>query len=254
MKRLLSLFFATFFIVCGGVVAPIAPSPTADIAPTQTRAAEIAMLATQTRVVEVAQLATAMAPTATPPPPTSTPLPTPSPTLAPTATPIPPTATAVPTPTPIPTVAPTAASATESDDDQFRQYLQGKFGTLGGRGLGFEAVRITHLGSGASASSHVSFDVDLSTTRYLDEASKAELQAWGEALIGELKARWPNRPVFGSLGWTTYSTNISSGSDCVYQSDSYTRGRGWYTTYYHVKVNYSPSSRSGNSIRVCGGK
>jgi hypothetical protein len=81
-----------------------APTPTVDVRPTQTRAAEI----TQVAAIQ----ATANAPTVTPIP-TNTPVPTNTP-IPPTSTPVPPTATATATriPTPIFTATPRPPTAT----------------------------------------------------------------------------------------------------------------------------------------------
>ncbi len=103
MRRLLWLIVLTGLVACGGQTA------TVDVAPTATRAAEMAQLATQTRLAELAQLATLAAPTAAPSPtataaatatpaPTATPFVTATParTPTPTATLVPPTATPLP--------------------------------------------------------------------------------------------------------------------------------------------------------------
>jgi len=96
-------------------------TPTINVAPTQTRAAELAVLATLSvptmtpRPTPTATATPIPTPTSTPvPTPTSTPVPTPTstPRPTPTVTPSPtPTSTATPTPSPTPTRVPTATSA-----------------------------------------------------------------------------------------------------------------------------------------------
>ncbi len=112
MRRLLWLLVLAGLAGCGGSAA----TATIDVAPTQTRAAEVAQLATQTRLAELAQLATLAAPTATPSPtatlaPTATPVPTATPflTATPTRLPSPTVPRAPPTSTPLPSDVPPAS-------------------------------------------------------------------------------------------------------------------------------------------------
>jgi hypothetical protein len=98
MRRLAGLVALCFLCACGGA----APTPTIDVRPTQTRAAEITQVGTlQTQVAVLSFTPTAA-------PPTATPTSQPTATLAPTAT-----ATKVPTarPTTLPTVAPALVPA-----------------------------------------------------------------------------------------------------------------------------------------------
>ncbi len=115
VRRLWLLSVAMLLVACGSqpAAAPATvQTPTVDIAPTETRVAELAQLATLTAPTATAIPATATAmPTNTPRPPTATvvpPTPTPEPS---TPTPVPPTPTAVPVPQATLTVTPSAAPA-----------------------------------------------------------------------------------------------------------------------------------------------
>jgi hypothetical protein len=229
----LSLFLLLALAACGSPAA----IPTPNIAPTQTRAVEQTQVAkalapTNTPTAPPTATSTPVPPTATPILPTSTPVP-------PTATPIPPTATPVPpTPTPVP-----------MSDAEFQQYLRTTYARLGDQRLTFESVRIDHLKSDSTV---VSFEVVLGEVDYLlYQARQSDLQAWGEALLADLKRQYPNQTVLGSLEWTYYSYDYSRSDECHYTGDTLRSGRGWYQADYWVKASYLP--RGGDRVQLCGG-
>lgn len=173
-----------------------------------------------------------------------------------TATTVPATATAVATAKP--TAASTAASMTggppAGDDEAYKAYLKQKFANVGSHKILLEDLTIFRSGSGANASVSVSFKTTLNdgVDYFNDHAPKADLTAWGTALLADLKAKYPNTFVIGTLESTFYADTYDSSTDCTYTSDSYTDGQGWYTALYYVKVSYLPTA-GGDKVRACFG-
>ena len=180
--------------------------------------------------------------------------PVPTATIAPAATSTPVAATA--TAKPAPMMAPASLSPA-GDDTAYQTYLAQKFANVGSHKIDLKGVTITRAGSGSSASVIVSFQVELQdgATYFADSAPKSDLQAWGTALLADLKAKYPNTYVVGTLQQGFYSDTYDGGgsTDCTYQSDSYTSGQGWYTVLYFVKVSYIPSG-GGDKVKACFGK
>ncbi len=234
----------TLFVLTNEETTEQAPNPTATAMSTAVLGAPISPSSdpTATSSTEGGATLVTPSPTASPMPPT--PVPTTMVIVVPlTATP---RLTAAPTVTPTPTMVVSSAGVTP--DDEYKGYLEQKYRSIGGYTMGFERITITDLGS----STHVSFYIDRPTSTYLsDNIDRATMQEWGKALLGDLREHWPTRTVFGSLIWAVYSDTISENSDCVRQSTSYSSGRGWYTSYSHVRASYSPASSLGESIKVC---
>jgi hypothetical protein len=109
-----------------------------------------------------------------------------------------PTVSPAPTATPSPTTAPATGVPTSSgpsDPDAYAQYLQTKFGSVGGHKLSLEKVSVVQVVNGYA----VTFYVNANELSWLISANKADLRAWGQSLLAELKAHWPNQYVAGSL-------------------------------------------------------
>ncbi len=175
-------------------------------------------------------------------------------TTAATATTVPtvaPTATAKPTAT----TAPVVARGTDLSADAYRARVQSNFGTLGGHALDIEDITVD-IGTTAGMKS-VLVDVNVSATDalyYLDKATKSDIQAWGRALLADLKATYPDTYVVANLDSNYYSRDYVSKTDCHYISDTYTSGQGWYQSAYIVRMSFIPGSSSGDRVSTCGGK
>lgn len=201
--------------------------------------------------VPLALVVTSTATTTLTPVPTSTPQPTSTPT--PTATPAPPTATLVPTATftPLPPTAtpiPPTPTPVPMDASAFRQFLRTKYAQLGPRRLQFKEVSITTIADTIV----ISFDVTASDALYiLDSTRRSDLEAWGEALIEDLRWQYPGGSVLALLETTYYSHSYSTDDECHYTSSDYTFGRGWYQSDKFVIASMSP--RYGESVKLCAG-
>lgn len=178
--------------------------------------------------------------------PTSPPIPAapePSATRQPTAT--------VATPTSNPpgaTAIPSSVPAPGTTDAEFAAYLRAKYAMLGNHRLTFEDVVITHAEN--NLFSYVSFDVGVDEASYLfNNITNATLEAWGRAVLQDIKVRWPEQgSVLGSLSWTYNTFTVFRDSDCVSQGDTL-YSDGFLTTVYFVK--FSGGGGSADIVKGC---
>jgi len=165
------------------------------------------------------------------------------------------TPTATRTATTPATAAPTAKVVANAppggDDNAYKAYLTQKYSNVGNHKIDLKELTINRSGSGSNSAVIVSFAVtSQDSLTYFNDVPRADLQAWGTALLADLKAKYPNTYVIGDLQNSFYSSDYVESTDCGYTSDSYTSGQGWYMALYFVKAYYIPNL-SDDSVKVC---
>lgn len=144
-----------------------------------------------------------------------------------------------PPPAPAPAPPPQPAPPPPMDDTAYANHLRANFSQLGPYRLQLEGVDIDHYEDGDT---EVYFWLTLDDVQYiLDAMPTNDLDAWGNALLPELKAHWPNREVRGFLSWFTHSQTHRGSDECVYTGE-YVAGRGWPVIYDIVQVEIRPSA------------
>jgi hypothetical protein len=136
-------------------------------------------------------------------------------------------------------------------DDQFEAYLAQTYGSLGGTKFNIESIDIARAENDLFFSAY--FWVDTDTAIYLTREAKTEaMEAWGRALLADLKKQWPEQHVMGNLGWDYYTFRVYDDSECGSQQREYLTDEGWHSYLDFVHVDYAPGQQ--DSIRTCFGK
>ncbi len=135
-----------------------------------------------------------------------------------------------------------ATSAGSSDPSAYAAYLQSKFGSYGNHKIDLQGVDINDF-KVVQVGHAVTFQVSSSEALYIfKSARKSDLQAWGAALIAELKAHWPGQYVAGYMEYSSSTFTPSTKSDCYYVDyDNPSLDTGFSVIENFVKVSYLPS-------------
>ena len=140
----------------------------------------------------------------------------------------------VPTTVPGQTAPPTRPP---TDTAGFASYIMNKYNRLNNTPIEFEDLYTDD--SSTILGHYITLDLEVSSTDVFHDAGRAVVQQWGDAIYAEARAAWPNDNFHIEIGWSTYSDDPcldDCSDDCYYQSDNYTSGRGWYTSYTYVLI------------------
>jgi hypothetical protein len=148
-----------------------------------------------------------------------------------------------------PAPAPAPAPQAPMDDAAYAQYLRTKFAVLGGHRIQFDKVDVRQDTSASGPYRAVTFVVGDDEAEYLIyNGRRTDMQSWGQALLQELQAHWPNQQVLGNLEWQFYLDKLYPDDDCHFTGHYSTYEHGWFQIDTFVSV-YTPSAR----VHVCGG-
>jgi hypothetical protein len=130
---------------------------------------------------------------------------------------------------------PPQAGTPPSDVKAFASYIVTRYPRVGNHALQIENTFAEDL-AGIKA---VSFDLALPSIDFmLHQASHADAQVWGDAVMAEAKRAWQTGNFSVELQWSGYTDDpcFDCSDECHYQSDDYTSRRGWYYSYTFVRA------------------
>ena len=158
-----------------------------------------------------------------------------------------------PTPEPALVAAPAAAITPYPGmpEDDFKAYLIQAYGSVGNEKLNLESVDITIADDNFFFAAYFWVDTD-SAIHLTQEVKTEDLEAWGRALLADLKQQWPEQYVMGNLGWSYYTFDYREDTDCGSQLHQSLTDEGWHSFLDFVHVSYKPGGE--DSIRTCFGQ
>jgi hypothetical protein len=139
-----------------------------------------------------------------------------------------------------PTQQPTSPPSTGAprDTKAFAEYIVAKYNKIRGQTITFEDI---YTDESPTLGHYITLDLEINSISIFRDSGRTEVERYSNEILREARAVWPSEAFHIEIGWSTYSKNIcTSGcsTDCYYQSERYTSGRGWFTTYTYVLIRH----------------